>query len=513
MKLMQKYIAILSLTAFALTYGAFSAFAEESGQIEKIFVTDIQQDEVSRPPLVIDPQSEADKFLEKLKTELNMSKSDYHQVLKKAHDTEEKLEQITHERVNLEAQLQYLERSLSLTTEKLFDVLRKLAKQEVALDTIQGQIIAKQNQFEDQKSLLKDYMRILYQEENALISIDDNGELDAIKLLFTEETIGENLKELKYFDILNETGRQMLDDLSQTGEDLLYYKELAKKEKIKLDQLKASLKLEKEELEAHKIAKENLLKISAGQEQIYTQLLEQSMEEQEGALDEIKKLIKVIADIEQHLQENGEFFDEAAYIERLDDKSKALYNFQLNYIEKLEAGSFLWPVEPERGISAYFHDPSYSSFFGVGHNAIDLPVPQGSFVRATSNGVVFTARDNGYGYSYIIIAHGGGFQTVYGHMSKILVKEGQAVGAGAVIGLSGGMPGTLGAGYMTTGPHLHFEMLRNGIYVDPLGNLPLENLSREHLESLPEKYLDLWEEQALVPRTQKILREVRSKVE
>jgi len=131
----------------------------------------------------------------------------------------------------------------------------------------------------------------------------------------------------------------------------------------------------------------------------------------------------------------------------------------------------LWPVEPDQGLSATFLDPAYEQRFGVPHHAIDIPVLQGSAVRSAADGVVEKVMYNGQGYSYIMIKHDG-FATLYGHVSAFFVAEGDTVRQGDVIARSGGMPGTPGAGALTTGPHLHFEVIVNGERVDPLTVLP-----------------------------------------
>lgn len=136
--------------------------------------------------------------------------------------------------------------------------------------------------------------------------------------------------------------------------------------------------------------------------------------------------------------------------------------------EEAPSAPLSWPVYPERGISASFRDPGYYTRFKIPHNAIDIPVPQGTDLKASADGYVYKAVDNGLGYSYIIILHRNNLRTVYGHISHIAVKPGQMVEQGEIIGKTGGAPGTKGAGKMTTGAHLHFEVLENEVYRDPI---------------------------------------------
>jgi len=101
------------------------------------------------------------------------------------------------------------------------------------------------------------------------------------------------------------------------------------------------------------------------------------------------------------------------------------------------------------------------------HKGLDIKGNYGETVKTTANGTVkFASRRGGYG-NCIIIDHGNGFETYYGHLSKISVKQGQKVTAGDIIG-------KIGSTGRSTGPHLHYEVHRNGKIVNPKSYLSLE---------------------------------------
>ena len=141
-------------------------------------------------------------------------------------------------------------------------------------------------------------------------------------------------------------------------------------------------------------------------------------------------------------------------------------------------GHLLWPcsgpiTQPFGPTSYAFEFPyvyqgvSYPHF----HTGVDIGVGLGTPVSAAADGVVVLAGTNvvgghvvGYG-TYVVIAHGGGLYTLYGHLSKLGVAAGDHVRAGQVIGLSGSTGNS-------TGPHLHFEVRMGADPVDPVPYLP-----------------------------------------
>ncbi|MBC7220447.1 M23 family metallopeptidase [Candidatus Bipolaricaulota bacterium] len=125
---------------------------------------------------------------------------------------------------------------------------------------------------------------------------------------------------------------------------------------------------------------------------------------------------------------------------------------------------FVWPA---RGPISSPYGPRIHPIHQVPsfHAGIDLAIAEGTRVHAAAPGRVATAGwEGGYGL-LVVLDHGDGYTTYYGHLSQLLVEVGQFVEIGQAIALSGNTG-------LSTGPHLHFEVRCDGVAVDPLSVLP-----------------------------------------
>jgi len=127
------------------------------------------------------------------------------------------------------------------------------------------------------------------------------------------------------------------------------------------------------------------------------------------------------------------------------------------YTGAVGVGAFVWPAD-HHFLSGYDFSPI--------HHGIDIRAGLGAPIYAADSGVVVYAGWNDFGYgNLVVIDHGNGWQSVYGHLSQWNVTGGQSVYQSNLIGLAGSTG-------RSSGPHLHFELRYNGAYVNPWTVLP-----------------------------------------
>ncbi len=134
------------------------------------------------------------------------------------------------------------------------------------------------------------------------------------------------------------------------------------------------------------------------------------------------------------------------------------YSDDVELGDGVATGKFVWPLPYTKQISSYF-----ATRWGRLHGAIDIAngSTDGKPIIASDGGVVIEAQMHSSWGLYVLIDHGNGFKTRYAHCSKLNVEAGDKVAQGQYIGNVGE------TGY-ATGPHLHFEVIENGVLVDPL---------------------------------------------
>lgn len=343
---------------------------------------------------------------------------------------EQNIRQRQAEAASLENEIAILEDNIEKTNLDLQATEAEIEQLGLELEQAQVELEEKENEISLQKERLSAFIRQIYEQEQQ----------DYFEILLSNDRFSDFFDDVKYLQYVNTELYSTLERLKLLKEQLLTQKNGLEQSKIRMEELKQSLVEKKEKLDEQRGVKQTLITQSLLSKEKYEQLLAEARAEQLAADSEISGLEKTIRD-----------------------------KLQIFGSGQVSVG---WPVDPSRGISAYFHDPTYPYRNVFEHPAVDIRAYQGTAIKAAEGGYVARAKDSGMGYSYVMIVHDLGLATVYGHLSRIIVPQDTYVKKGSIIGFSGGTPGTPGAGRLTSGPHLHFEVRLNGIPQDPLKYLP-----------------------------------------
>lgn len=396
-----------------------------------------------------------------VKQDLNDKQNELDRILVNESLLEERLSEVSEEAETLEGQLSIIDERLFSTQTKIKAYQAEIDKNTEDIRLLEEEVLALEEEITTQKDKFKELLTVLYF-EGASAGFFDESELQAIKLLMNNEEATAVIQRSANLSLVEFALEDLLVEMQNNQEKLLDDMQSIQDKNIELEAFRSGLAKEQTQLVLQKEAKEQVLNTTRGEESIYRELLKQAKEEQVRIRRDINNLINEYAKYKDLLDEEGFAEDDFGFGDNSDKLS--------------------WPIVPSLGISAYFRDPSYKAALGVEHNAVDIPAYQRTEVHAAADGVVLKVKGGeGLDYHYLIIGHNGNIMTLYGHMNEILVVEGQRVKRGSIIGLSGGMPGTRGAGWLTTGPHLHFEVFLNGVHVDPMPYLDASVIDKRYL--------------------------------
>ncbi len=374
--------------------------------------------------------TEKDVNVVELDGQIKSKKSQIADLRKRIQNYEKNIRMRQAEKASLENEIGIIEDQVSKKTLDVEALGSEIEQLDLEIDQTDLEIKTKEIEIELQKRKLAEYLQKIY----------EGSQRDYVELFFTYENFSDFFDHIYYLEQAQGNVKNSLAQIKQLREQLTAQKAALDTTRGRQVELRMALEKQKESLEVHKVYKERLIVQTTLSAEKYQSLLEQARREQAEIDSDISRLEKTGR---EKLKWRGE-----------------------------RPVRFTWPVDPSRGISTYFRDPDYPFRNIFEHTAIDIRAYQGTQVVAVEDGYVGRAKDAGKGYSYIMLLHDNGFSSVYGHISRIMVTEDTYVKRGQVIGLSGGSPGTNGAGSYTTGPHLHFEVRLNGIPVDPLQYLP-----------------------------------------
>jgi len=428
----------------------------------------------------------AEKRLEKIREQLKDELNVFDEFNKKIDDAEVKLIPLREEIKTLTDQVDLFNGQLRFTREKISNAELQIAEKQIEMKRVLGDIQTGKVSLDIQRKAVLEYINLLYHEESQYMELYTEG-TSSLKLLLADASVSENLMGKEYVAIMEDTGRKVFHDLEESYLDLREKQATLLLSQTKLNRLYVSLDQEKKILEETRKSKKDLLEEAKTQGDYYEKLLEESIHQQLESALAIQNMKDNIGLIESKLTllDKQIAKEEEAKLSEGESGVPASPSPEIDFITLTgESETLSWPVPPV-ALTATFHDPTYPAKWGV-HQAIDIRARQFTEIHAPANGYVVEAKDNGMGYSYIILAHKKNLVTVYGHVYESLVKPGMLVKKGDVIGLSGGTPGTKGAGMQTTGPHLHFEVHYKGEPVNPLDYLPVYELP---IEYIPAEYL------------------------
>ncbi len=289
-----------------------------------------------------------------------------------------------------------------------------------------------------------------------------SSQTSTLELLFQSTSFSEFLSRVEtlrriseYDNELIATLRQEKDDLGVMREELLAqqtdaeltrqnYQEKAKELQFSIDEVQlAQEELEAMEAEYQKDIKANQA-AAAKFEQEVDELIRKHEEEERRKREEEERRRR--EEEERRRKEQQQNANSSS-----SETSTPIYT-EMN---------FIWPTPSSARITSYF-GPRYIFGENGNHGAIDVAAPKESAIVASKSGTVIAAGDSGTTYGiYVIISHGDGYSTLYAHCNSIDVSVGQSVTQGQRIA-------GVGSTGRSTGYHLHFEVRKNGVRVDPL---------------------------------------------
>lgn len=345
------------------------------------------------------------------------TKQDVQAAEKKTEAAKKELEAAESEKESVVAEYNAIDKQIADTEYEISVLETEIEQIEIEIKEQEEALIAAEKEYEDYMAVFKTRARTMY----------ENTDMDYLEILFSAEDFSDFLAKINIVTSIITYDNGVLDQMQETKQRII-------RTKATLD---ANLEIQKNNKATLETSKTTL---------------NDSLQEKQALIDEIT------ADVEKYkaVYEAAEAAEQAV----IREYSSAL-SYSANPI-KYTGGKFAWPVPSTQRISSYYGyriHPIYK--VKKFHTGIDISAAYGVDIVAAADGTVTMSTYNGGYGKCIIINHGSGISTLYGHNSTLLVSKGAKVTKGQVIAKAGSTG-------LSTGPHLHYEVRINGSTVDPL---------------------------------------------
>ena len=399
-------------------------------------------------------------------------------VAESSQDIKKKIESLKTQESEIEKKQKELKKQIGQSQSEIMDLVEQKAQIDKQIELTQESIDTKNELIQEYNLLiaekqgeldqaLKDRKNLNEKYKARIRSMEENGKLTYWSILFKANDFSDLLDRV---DTINEIARadsRMLDQLQEAARQIESARQELAAEKIALEEAKEELADQEAELVLQREESDRLFAELWADNQALQAAAAKYDKEKEDLLAKIAKSEQDYKD--QVAKEEKERKDREAK-QRAEEAAREAASRQDDSTGGSKPGrasnyGFIWPSYCHT-ITDYFgprYHPITHSYSN--HSGIDIAAAAGTEILACASGRVSTASfSTAYGY-HVVINHGNGFSTLYGHMTRFIVHEGDYVSQGQVIGY-------VGSTGWSTAPHLHLTFYYNGSLVNPLAYLP-----------------------------------------
>ena len=334
-------------------------------------------------------------------------------------------------------------------SEQLRQIEEQLRQATAELGTIKEQRVAVENDITLNERQLAEAQKRLEGRESVFYKrvrdIYINGRLSYLDVVIGAKDFSDFANRLEVLKRIIDSDITLINEIKKERAEIEAHKQKLEADRAKLVELEKAALAKQAEIEQKK-AERNVV-------------LQKAQNDRATAMQAIEELNASSAQVSAMLKERQAA--RAAAAAAATAQSSGGQGVSDNWVQG--TGQLGWPVSGEiTSPYGYRVHPIWGTT--IYHSGIDIGVDEGTPVHAADGGVVvWSGWMGGYGYA-VVIDHGNGLSTLYGHNSELAVDEGQSVAKGQVISYAGSTGNS-------TGPHVHFEVRANGDPVDPMGYL------------------------------------------